>query len=273
MKRLLIFALVIILIFSVSGCGGNSQPADSFSSDTDQSESEQTESSEKTGDGNGIISVQYKAYTDARAVFEDYVLDQSYDHEIVSVKFTIATASDLKNFTYLLPLMFMGESTKSVGKFDGNMEKTMLEGGWADSVELEYNEDTGYLITGTLDGSNLEIKTVYDEPTDSLRLEAYKDGALDLVFEYIKTRGGYAAQYYYKTITGFDKNTPIEGLCTFRTIFEGTDGSWARFDNVTSEPTSIYTHAPEGKAFIEGATHWFTIEDGSFTGSLDGEVF
>ena len=83
-------------------------------------------------------------------------------------------------------------------------------------------------------------------------------------------RGGYAA-ILLETIIGYDRGTAIEGLCTYRTIFDGDNGSCARFDNVKRPRPS--GSVPDAESFIEGATHWFTIKDGSFTGNLGGEKF
>ncbi len=180
---------------------------------------------------------------------------------------------ELKNLDYLLPLSFLGESQKSLGKFDAAMETTMLQAGWAEDTVLTY-EEAGYLLKGTdTQGSELEIKVRYDDKADSLQLEGHKDGALDFFFEYSRMPEGYVAQYYYETVTHMEKATPIYGWCTYRLFFEGSNGSCARFDNVSSEPDSIYGGIPDKQSFIEGATHWFTITDGSFTGYLGGQEF
>jgi hypothetical protein len=278
--------LVVLLIFSLSACGGNSKSAGNEPSGAEQVEKEPTKPKESKGQTEqaeppvqaagqkGIICVGYKAYSDARSKFDKYVLDQSYDHEVVSAALGLAMPDELKIFNYLLTLEFMGESIKSLGKFDANMETIMFQTGWADDAELAYDQDTSYTVKGTDSGGTaMEIRVVYDGDSDCLRLEGYKDGTLDCVFEYISTKGGYAAQYYFETITGYDKFTALEGFCTHRTIFDGTNGSCARFDNVDTEPASIFGSAPDAGSFIDGATHWFTITDGSFTGNLNGEAF
>ena len=102
-------------------------------------------------------------------------------------------------------------------------------------------------------------------------LHTYRN--LDLLFEYSRMPEGYAAQYYFESVTHMDKAAPIYGLCTYRLIFTGSNGSCARFDNVSSEPDSIYGGIPDTQTFIDGATHWFTITDGKFTGNLGGNQF
>jgi hypothetical protein len=63
------------------------------------------------------------------------------------------------------------------------------------------------------------------------------------------------------------------GLCTYKLIFKGNNGSWARYDNVASEPESILGRTPDAGSFIDGAAHWFTVSDGKFTGNLNGNAF
>ncbi len=283
MKRALTIVLAILLVFSLAACGGDTKPAGNEPPGSGKAEPEQAGQDEqqeqtgapvKAGDQNGIISVNYNAYNDAKYEFDDYVLEQSYEHEIVSASLTMATVTELKILEYLLPLEFMGESVKSLGKYDADFELVMFQTAFGDDTEVTHNEDTGYVVKfSDAKGSTIEVKAVYHTDADSLRLEGYKDGDLALVFEYIEIAGGYAAQYHYQTVTGYDKATPIEGLCTYRIIFEGSDGSCARFDNVASQPESILGSVPDAGSFIEGATHWFTITDGSFTGNLGGKAF
>ncbi len=283
MKRLLTVVLVLLLVFSLAACGGNTETEGKAPSSVGQAESEetgqkeqpiQTEASGEVSDGNGIICINYNDYVNAKDEFYDYVLEQSYDHEVVSVFQSLATVSELNILNYLLPLQFMGESMKSLGKYDAEVELLMFQNLWGDDVEVIYNQDTGYALKGTdTDGSAIEVKAMYDGDADSLRLEGYKDDALALVFEYTRMEGGYAAQYHFKTTISNDKGKPIEGLCTYRTIFEGSNGSSARFDNVNSEPDSIFGNAPDPDTFIEGATHWLTVDNGKFSGRLNKNEF
>lgn len=286
MKRFVSFILVLLLIASVAACGGNGKPVKNKPSGIEQSEKKPTgskEQSERTEQAKpsdiaagktNIICVKYNEYSDAKSKFDKYVLEQSHDHKVVSVRLGEAMVTELAVFDYLLPLQFMGESVKSFGKIDVTIENAMLQGIWAKDAELTYKEGTGYLLKGTgSEGGLLEIRVMYDADTDSLRLEGYKDNAPDFLFEYIKTPDGYAAQYHYNSIIGYDKFMPIEGLCTYRIIFDGINGSCARLDNTDSEPVSIFKNPPDAGNFIEGAAQWFTITKGAFTGNLGGEAF
>ena len=279
LKKLFALTLVLIMLLSLAACDGKSEtaqdkPGDSRQAESQQTASEQTSVPENTGDEKGIVCVSYEAYNDAWGDFNKHINGQSDDHEIVSVHQSTAMPLELKNLSYLLPLSVLGQSQVSQGKFDAAMETGMLDAGWADDVVLTYDEEAGYLLKGTdTQGSSLEIKVRYDAKTDSLRLEGYKDGALDMVFEYSKTPDGYAAQYHYEAVVDMVKFDAVYGLCTYRLIFAGTNGSCARFDNVSSEPDSIFGSIPDKQSFIDGATRWFTITDGEFTGKLGGKEF
>lgn len=279
MKKLFALILVLIMLLSLAACGGKSETAQDKPADSEQAKPQQTASEpapapENTAEGKGIVCVSYEAYDAAWGDFNKHITGQSGDHEIVSVHQSTAMPLELRNLNYLLPLSFLGQSQVSLGKFDAAMETNMLQVGWADDVVLTYDEKEGYLLKGTdTKGSKLEIKVRYDDKADSLRLEGYKDDVLDMVFEYSKTPDGYAAQYHYETVVGNDKLTPIYGLCTYRLLFAGTNGSCARFDNVSSEPDSIFGSIPDKQSFIEGAAHWFTVTGGEFTGNLGGKEF
>lgn len=286
MKRLLALTLVLIMLLSLAACGGKTETGENKPGDSGQAPqktaSEQVPVPEKTsapvpeksGGVKGIPCVSYEAYDTAWRAFGDNINEKGNEYDIVSVHQSTAMPLELKALNYLLPLSFLGQSQKGTGKFDAAMEAGMLKTAWAKDATLTFDENEGYLLKGTTaKGSKLEIKVRYDAKADSLRLEGYKDGALDMLFEYSRTPDGYAAQYHYETVVKMDKATPVYGLCTYRLIFAGNNGSCARFDNVSSEPDSIFGSIPDKQSFIEGATHWFTVTGGEFTGKLGGKEF
>jgi len=275
MKRVLVVLLVLLLTVFLVACGnGNNEETSANEPSGNRQDDQVSDGLTQEGKKSEIICDNYNAFKDAQKIYDDYVLEQSHSHEVVSVMLGYVTVNNLRILNYLLPLEFYGQSLKTLNKIDLSFETNMLRVAWADDAELIYNEGSGYLLKGTdTNGNILEVKTKYDKNTDSLHVEGYKDGTLDLVFEYCKTAGGYAAQYYFETIIGYDKATAIEGWCTYRTIFGGYNGSCARFDNVTSEPVAIFANAPDAESFIAGATHWFTIKDGQFLGKLKEKEF
>ncbi|NLG53659.1 MAG: hypothetical protein GX541_06745 [Clostridiales bacterium] len=276
MKRTFALFLVFIMLLTLAACGGR-QPGDdeNIQSSGQEANNREPEPGDALSDeGDGIVYASYEAYDNAWSDFNSYIINKSEGHEIVSVHQSTVMPIGLKNFTYLLPLSFLGQSYAMSGKFDPDLEAGMLQKAWSKDVKLSYDENQGYLLTGTDDaGSALELKVRYDKKSDSLRLEAYKDGALELLFEYCKTPDGYAAQYHCQDVVGMDKTDAVYGLCTYRLIFAGENGSCSRFDNVTSEPDSIYGGGFDKQSFIEGATHFFTIADGEFAGKLGGQDF
>ena len=271
--------LVFLLVLSLAACGGGSGPAESAPPENGEKVPEQAQQPQPTeqpaqAGGGGVICDGYNAFFDAKDEFIDYIVDQSEDHEMVSVKHNLATMNEIKVFDHLLPLLYMGSSVETMGEFDENIETIMMQTGWADDAKIEYSGGAEYVVKGTgSDGSALEARAKYDSDADSVRLESYVDGVLELLFEYVKLPGGYAAQYHFVDVLSFDQYTPVEGLCTRRVIFSGRNGSCARFDNVEAQPESIFGTIPDAASFVEGATHWYTVTDGSFTGDLGGEAF
>jgi len=286
-KKLFIFGLILLLTLSIAACGGKSDtPASSpqngetagqeeITQSEQPSQQEQTEQPKAPVENDGdktTVNQSFGAFSDARTRFDDYVID--HEHEIVGPGLPTVSVFDANIFDYVLPLNFLGLSVETAGKFDIATENQMLQQGWVNDAQLTYDEATGYLLTGTnAKGDKLELKIKFDEKSDSLRLEAYKDGALDLLFEYVAIDGGYAAQYYLEAIVKQENFTPVMGLCNYKLIFSGNDGSRARYDNVASEPASIFGSAPDPETFIDGATHWFTVKNGEFSGNINGEEF
>lgn len=279
MKRLVILVVTLLMVFSIAACSKSepaSKPADSSKAGQENAaQSEQTGQSGISGevDGSqGIVCESFAAFKEARDEFDDYVRNQNY--EVVNDNFPVVSVFDANIFDYLLPLDFIGESMKSSSVFDVDTETQMLQMAWEEDAELTYDQAAGYLLKGTnAQGNKLEMKIKFEGDDDSLRLECYKDGAIDLVFEYMAIDGGYAAQYYLEAETGYDKTTPVMGLCTYKLIFKGDNGSRARYDNVASEPESILGSTPDAGSFIDGANHWFTLSDGKFIGNLNGKEF
>ncbi len=272
MKRLIIFVVTFLMLFSIAACStSETTGSDSASTEKESAQQEQTGRSQSSDGNQGLVCESFKAFKEARDAFDNYVIDENY--EPVAVGFPTVTAFDANIFDYLLPLDFIGQSVLVYGEYDVDKETHMLQQAWADDAQLTYDEATGYLLKGTgSKGNEFEIKVKFDADADALRLEGYKDGALDLLFEYLAIDGGYAAQYYLETITGYDKTTPIMGICNHKLIFAGNNGSRARFDNV-AEPESILGTTPDPGSFIDGATHWFTVENGEFTGNINGTAF
>ncbi|NLB18589.1 MAG: hypothetical protein GX825_07680 [Syntrophomonadaceae bacterium] len=268
MKRLLVVVICLLLTFSLVGCGGAEtaqQPEKSPAAD-------EAGVPAASGDKQAAICDSYESFSDAKDAYEKNILKASKDHEVVSINQSLVTAFELKILHYLLPLNYLGQSIKTTGNFDMDMEVLMFETGWADNVNLIDNGDGSYQVTGEKEENKWKVDVAYDVATDSLRLVGYQNDVLVIVFEYCKIGNGYAAQYYFENVTDNIEFQPVYKWCTYRTIFEGNNGSSSRFEGV-EEPDSIYKNAPDAETFISGATQWLTITDGSFIGKLNGKEF
>jgi len=201
--------LVFLLVLSLAACGSggglaSSAPPENGEKTPEQEQQEQAQQPAEQpvqASGKVVICDGYQAFFDAKHEFINYVVDQSEDHEIVSVHHNLATMNEINVFDHLLPLLYMEQSINSMGKFDENFETTMMRNAWADDAKIEYSEGAGYVeyvVKGTdKNGKALEARAKYDSDADSVRLESYVDGALELLFEYVKVPGGYAAQYHF----------------------------------------------------------------------------
>ena len=283
MRKFLSLTLALIFLAGIiTGCAGgkvrSAPPAGANNQNQTEAGSTQNAPAENGGkstqQGKTTISAGYKAYKQARDAFDQYTLEQSARSEVFATQYGLVCAFELEVFEYVLPLVFIGESINSTGRYNEAMESTMLQTGWADDAKLTDNGDGSFLVTGTSsDGGAMSIRIEYDPDRDDLRLEAQKDGESALLFEYAKNGGGYAAQYYFKTITSHDFSGAKEQMCVYRTIFDGQNGSCARFDGIDAEPETLLGGVPSEEDFISGATHWFTIANGEFTGKLNGKTF
>lgn len=112
-------------------------------------------------------------------------------------------------------------------------------------VEIKEWEDGRpyFEVKWTNPASILEVVQYWDD----IRLEAQKDKEPVLLFEYAKNSGGYAAQYYFMAVTGRDFSGAKEQMCVYRTIFDGQNGSCARFDGIDAEPETLLGGVPRRK--------------------------
>lgn len=278
-------SLILALIFLagiITGCSGEKVQTAPPAGANNQNEAEagstqntSAESGEKTTQQEkATISAGYIAYKQALDAFDQYTLEQSARNEVFATNYPLVCAFEVEILEYVLPLSFIGQSVNSTGCYDEAMETSMLKTGWAEDAKLTDNKDGSLLLTGTSsDGGAMIIRIEYDPDRDDLRLEAQKDGEPALLFEYAKNGGSYAAQYYFKAITGHDFSGAKEQMCVYRTVFDGQNGSCARFDGINAEPETLLGGVPTEESFINGATHWFTIANGEFTGNLNGEAF
>lgn len=290
MRKILSLLLALILILSVmTGCNEGATKSNGVPAADSQSGAEtpnedmgpgtNQEAQTATAHSQGTVAVcaGYDAYIQARDAFDEYTRKQSEAHEIVGPQYGMVCAFELPILEYLLPLSFIGQSVTTLGHYDEAMENGMLQTGWAEDAKLTDHGDGSFSLTGTAtDGSALSLYVEYDPVQDNLRLEAQKDGETALLFEYAKKAGGYVAQYYFMAKTGYDftgGGGAVKQMCVYKTIFDGQNGSCARFDGVDTEPDTLLGGLPSEEDFINGATHWFTIHQGKFTGRLNEATF
>mgnify|MGYP000897819085 CR=1 FL=1 len=141
MRKFLSLILVLILLaVIITGCAGEKShtAAPSEANNQNQTESGSTQnapdqsSGKTTGQDTATISAGYNAYKQARDAFDQYTLEQSARSEVFAANYSLVCAFELEVFEYVLPLVFIGESINSTGRYNEGMETTMLQTAWAD---------------------------------------------------------------------------------------------------------------------------------------------
>ncbi|MGI6577193.1 MAG: hypothetical protein ACOX1Q_03900 [Eubacteriales bacterium] len=295
MKKLFIVYLSIILIFSLFACstdskGGSNIPSDDlseqeeyfeeyfdFDEDTYDEFEDEDEGYEETDSKQDSNSGErgFKAFYDARMEFLDHVWELSSEEETVMAKHTMVLAMDTWAYDYMKPLVYWGETLdeSELAVVDRLIGLITINTAKLKSYDIEVKSDNHYTLTGeTEKDEEVQIDVEYFSDIDAVHLEATNNGERALLFEYIKTPEGYAAQFYFNAVVASSYNVQEKAMCVYRIMFSENGGSCARFDDV-EEPASILGGVPGEQEFIKGATHWFTLEDGKFTGELDGSAF
>ncbi|WP_033117667.1 hypothetical protein [Intestinimonas butyriciproducens] len=277
MKKLLIAIFSMMLILSLCACGANTtEGSNTPSADSrNQSELPDEELFNEIGGTNSTKDGGYEAFSDARLEFDHYVMEKSSEEEIVMYNQSLVLTPETEVFDYMTPLIYWGETLDDEELAGKEIVLGLLAGEEKSnqSADLQKESDNRYTMTiETKKGEQIVIRVEYNPDIDALRLVAENSGEHALLFEYAKTGDGYAAQFYFNAIVGGTYGAQNKSMCVYKTIFSGKDGSCARFDGV-GEPVSLLEGVPDEQAFIDGATHWFTLKDDKFTGELDGTTF
>lgn len=265
------------MCFGLVSCGGNERSEKTPNEPTDvvqlDNKPEETPSNSTKGDNKDTICNRYEAFTAAQKVFEDFALEKSHDHEIVSVNFSVAMHSGIRTLHYMIPIAVLETSVGTIGKFDASIEEIGLNAAWGDNAKITENGDGSYVVVGDYKEDTYKLEIEYDRSSDALRMEGYKNEKMAIIFEYFKTADGYAAQYYYEDVKSASYGKQEYEFRKYLTVFSGKDGAWARFDGVTEEPSSIIGQQLTIDSIVEGADHYYILKDGQFSGQLSGESF
>lgn len=273
MKRTLALLTCILLTFTLFACGNNSDKVNNNNNNNEKTEETQKQqNNSKTSANRNVLQESYESFRQMKSSFDDLVLEVSEEHNILPIN--SIGPSEMNILTYILPLSVVGNTIKTTGKFDKDLEIIGLNAAWLNDCDINYEGDGNYQLNGfDRKGNKIDVKIMHDPDKDSTRLVAHNNETLALVFEYVKTDDGYAAQYYYEDTTRFENYQPIVEFCKFMIVFDEKNGTYARFNGVDTEPTSIYSNPPDTSTIAEGATSWFTLTDGQITGNIKGEEF
>jgi hypothetical protein len=282
MKKIFIIIFSLMLVFSLSGCGSKSASSpDILLEDTDDLLEDFDDYTELPYDDQPDSFMDTKStsnfnnFSDAQDAFEDHVSQVSNKNETALISSHNLVVSDMKVFDYMLPLYMWGETLDDEELETQDIATSIYEGEDRSyqKYDLERESETRYkVIMETHDGELITTQIDYYPDIDAVRLETIDKGNLALIFEYVKTDKGYAAQYYFNSPIASSYGVQNKAMCVFRQIFSGLNGSLARFED-TEEPPSIIGDNPKEEDFIKGATDWLTVTDGDIKGELNGKSF
>ena len=285
MKKMLIIFICLMLILSMSACGGKGtdNPTTSIEDSKDHTgfdDEDFEDSYEDYEDTNSpklsdLNTSNFTNFSDAETEFNNHISQNSSKVEAVYLYQNAVSITDMTVLDNTMPLYIWGETLDNEELEMQDISTSIFVGEDRSyrKYDLERESETRYrVIKETHDGEVIITEIEYYPDLDAVRLETVSNGKLELVFEYAKTKDGYAAQYYFETIIGGSYGAPQRGMCAYKIIFSGLNGSKARFIDV-EEPASIIGNVPDAEDFIKGANDWLTIKDGNFTGELAGESF
>ncbi len=292
MKKFFLAILTIILILSFCACRANTTEDSDIPQDdpiyedefpdeevTDEEFNDEETAKEIDGinyrkdDKGGTRG--YEAFSDAYREFANYVIEKSKEEETVMNNYPKVLSPEFKVLDYMTPLMNWGETFDDDEVIQGEMFIKLFTGEGKNfrSAELQKESDNRYTMTmETKKGEQIHVQVMYYPDIDAVRLEAENSNGHEMLFEYVKTADGYAAQYYFFDMIRSSYNKHDGVMCVYRSIFSENEGSCARFEEA-DKPVSLIDRVPDEKELIEGATHWFTLKNGKFTGEMDGTAF
>lgn len=243
LRTSLILVIVACLVLPLTACGKKEEEKNGSKSSKTDTKNDKTTSL--------TLSESYTKFTEAKGE----MIENLSNVEDFTIAMTIFSLT-------MIDLLALPATVCGLDEASARMTLSFL---YSDIV---YKDEGGgkYLLTYSSEGDegDEEGKFIanYDERTDSAQMELYYNSVLALNLEYIKTEGGYAAQYFlynedgtyslYKII--FDKKDiaigMFEGDGTESSIYKGN----AKFAKDWAESEAFYLEHVGGvtKSVIEG---------------------
>ena len=249
MKKILIIALALVMVFSLTACGGNNAGDDAAAPpDKEAPADNQTEPA-------GSPSEAYSKYIDVKSAAYERLSTKIGEHDELALTAGLALLPVVVVDMSLLPLTIIGvEGGEAALEMFGMQGVSVDKDG--DVYTVTYEDEEGNKITQTCE---------FDAKTDSMR-SVVSDGSKDsIVFEYVNTGDGYASQY-----TLYNEEDGQYTLIT--SFFNETDFVGFGMQTVKGEPDSIFGDTGLGPDFIKNDEAYYMLEGDEMTIFMDGET-
>ncbi len=281
----MILAVAILMVFALTGCGGNESSSDNSSS-TSSNNNESKSNVEDTNGSSDSIGVS--------SDFEATDYDEMLDSGVSPVSVGITKYLEVKGVAYemLTPVMDQISETNPFAALAflplftvdlTIMPLTMLaaipekgNGVWEGNLMLLYNgtgrvEAKGDINTFSMNITNddsemgsMTIEGEYDAKTDSMQAVFKMGDGTQMVFEYVASDDGYVSQLYTE---GEEENTLIKNAVNNTKLYAG-------LIDESSKPDSIYKKkVTDWESFVANDTLMIVIDNGKGYSILDGEKF
>lgn len=228
MKKILVLSITLLLTISLVGCGK--------SNDIKHIESEDINENTKVS----TIAESYTKYVELKSnsfeQLQDNIPDSDYSLALSLLAFS---AIDLT----MVPITMCGLNETEAARF------------YSLYTNLDYkSEKDKCTISFTNEGKTDKYVSIYDNKTDSVQTKFYENDVLKITSEYVKLNEGYATSQY---IIDESNNT------AYRSIFKDNYITVGVFENVTTEPASIYkTKSIASEEWTKGGTYWSKYDNG-----------
>lgn len=237
MKKIILFMFALLLTISLVACGN-------------KSETSNVEEKKNTNTKVSNFADSYAKYVEAKSdVFDklnENIPEGSYQMATALLGFSTIDVA-------LIPITMCGlEEDERLG-FQFLYQ----------SLKYESTNDT-CKITFNNEGKKAVYESLFDSKTDSIRTMMYEDDKLVIINEYVSLNDGYASQQYY---VGDEEST------VFRAIFKDDYLAIGYFENVNSEPESIYKNKNKGTVdWTKGGVRWAEYNKGEITSIPEKEI-
>lgn len=263
MRKIIIMVMALALVFSLVGCAtvkpqsGDNPAGESaaVSVEPEPNESAAPEVSAPAG-APGDLSSSYNAYTKVKGEAYDRLSKKLEANEelYMSVGMSLFTVGMVDLALIPLTVVSLGEGSETTLEMVGITDVKITGSG--NDYTVTYSDTENGTVTMTCK---------YDPATDSVQ-STIKDGTGKeiMFFEYVKTGGGYASQYFM--------DNGEDGLILVTSFVNEKDIAAFGIKTADAQPASIFGNTSLNKDFVVNDEAYFILEGDSLTLLENGEA-